>query len=782
MPTAPLSPFAHSSWIWPLNHHWNIQNGYALFRKTFTLGNVPASAPLFITADQAYRLWVNGSFVGRGPARGFQRSWPYDEIDISPYLRTGENLIAVRAYNPGFSNFQYVSQGFAGLLVSGCWGSVEVHSDETWQCLRQQGIKGDAYLSSMQLFPQEHIDLREEPVGWQSLAEVEGDWRAPITRPWNSAPWYALESRDIPLLREELWPVAPLIGMGEGACAEGYRETNNIVATRVLEDRSHQSAGGEATTVAVEPTGTGRFRSFLFDSGKTVVGSLVVTVKGAQGGEIIDTHLTETIDEDSLTLDQKMDAHCRMAFGDRLVCRPGEQTHSFFHHYGFRFLEVTVRDAEAQLELELKLNWVGYPMERKGSFYSSDKELEAIWETCAWTQQCCMLDAYVDTPWREQAQWWGDARVQAWNTFHLNGDTRLFRRGIKQIGSQQTEDGVTYGHAPTMAHNCILPDFTLIWFITLWDYYWQTGETEALLAHHEQVQRALNYFRDWTDPQSGLLTYDDRYWLFLDWTGIFKDGTPTLYNLWLLIALDKLVELYRVAERPADAEPLEKWAAELRGALGELVGKDGFIRDGIDRQGKRVESTCLHNQVLALYAGLDGVSAEVAEEKLLLPFIRREWVPEVHPSAYWITYVFSYLIKAGYEEEVLAYIKERWQPMVGHGTTWENFEPVIATESFSHAWSAHPLFHCMATVGGVRQAAPTWKRILFRPVFHGDTGGAVIPSPHGLIESSWERLANEKIHVTLRLPEGVEADVSLSGLAPEVVSGSREWDIALMTA
>ena len=161
---------------------------------------------------------------------------------------------------------------------------------------------------------------------------------------------------------------------------------------------------------------------------------------------------------------------------------------------------MTVRDVASDFHLQLRLNWVGYPLERKGSFASSDTELKSIWETCAWTQQCCSLDAYVDTPWREQTQWWGDARVQAWNTFHLAGDARLFRRGIAQIAAQTTPDGVTYGHAPTMAHSCILPDFTLIWMLTIWDYYWQTGSTEPLLAHHEIIQNALAYFRDHSDP------------------------------------------------------------------------------------------------------------------------------------------------------------------------------------------------------------------------------------------------------------------------------------------
>ena len=38
-----------------------------------------------------------------------------------------------------------------------------------------------------------------------------------------------------------------------------------------------------------------------------------------------------------------------------------------------------------------------------------------------------MTDSYVDCPWREQAQWWGDARVQAANTLHLSADPRMLR-------------------------------------------------------------------------------------------------------------------------------------------------------------------------------------------------------------------------------------------------------------------------------------------------------------------------------------------------------------------
>ncbi len=766
----------HARWIWPDSPNWDIQNGYALFRKTFILSRLPSTAPLLITADQSYQLYVNGRFVGRGPARGFQSHWPYDEIDLRSWLKRGRNILAVRAYNPGFSNFQYLTQGYAGLLVAARWGKTEIVSDASWKCRRQASVSRDTIPTSLQLFPQEHIDLRREEGDWSSLKYDETGWTEPSLTAWNSAPWFSLEPRGIPMLSErEISPVA-LLGVGEGICADGYQQVRDVVALRYREDRSHRVATATFAPLKVSPAGQGRFRSYLFDFGRTVVGNVILEIDGASGGEIIDTHHVETIEPATLTPDLIIPTHCRMAFGDRLVCRAGKFSHRFYHFYGFRYLCVTVRDAKKEFKLDLKLNWVGYPLERKGAFRSSDSDLEKIWETCAWTQQCCSLDAYVDTPWREQAQWWGDARVQAWNTFHLSGDARLFRRGIAQIAAQTTPDGVTYGHAPTMAHSCILPDFTLIWLLTLWDYYWQTGSTEPLRAHHATVQGALGYFQRHADSNTGLVSHDERYWLFLDWNDLFKDGYPMLYNLWLLLALEKLAQLYRHMKRPGDALPLEKWALKVRRSLERLVNGEGLLRDGIDRAGRIVPGTSLHCQTLALAAGLRGVDAERVLHRVLLPYLRGEVQPKNPPSAYWITYVFSVLIERGFGADVIAFIKKFWLPMVSHGSTWESFQPKRGNGSSSHAWSAHPLYHLMQTIGGIHQAAPAWREIVYRPVFHGTQGKVSIPTPQGVITSAWKQRRG-RIEATLKLPAGVKARVDLPGIKRGTVAGTSAWSI-----
>ena len=409
-------------------------------------------------------------------------------------------------------------------------------------------------------------------------------------------------------------------------------------------------------------------------------------------------------------------------------------------------------------------------MPRRVRFSSSDADLNRIWETCAWTQQCCSLDAYVDTPWREQAQWWGDARVQSWNTFHLCADARLLRRGIAQIAGQTTPEGLTYGHAPTIAHSCILPDFTLIWFLTLWDYYWQTGSTEPFETHHDTVLGALDYFRKHSDPKTGLIGCDDRFWLFLDWTKLHKEGVPAVYNLWLLLALERLTALSTKTKRLTEAATLTRWAEKIRKSLERLATPEGLLRDGWTASGAIVEQTSPHAQVLGLEAGVPSMNEKNVLDTLLLPYLYEDKRGKAIPSAYWTTYLLSFLSTRGHGAGVVDFIKRHWLPMANHGTTWENFTPQRADESFSHAWSAPPLFHLMQILGGVRQDAPGWRRITFRPFFFGTHCVTVIPTPLGPIKSDWRREKN-RIHIKLDLPETITARVSLPGQKPQTVTG-----------
>jgi hypothetical protein len=69
-------------------------DSHILFRKKFCLNDF-STAKIYITADDYYKLYINGQFVTQGPAAGYPNHYYYNEVDVSAYLQPGENIIAV---------------------------------------------------------------------------------------------------------------------------------------------------------------------------------------------------------------------------------------------------------------------------------------------------------------------------------------------------------------------------------------------------------------------------------------------------------------------------------------------------------------------------------------------------------------------------------------------------------------------------------------------------------------------------------------------------------------
>ena len=77
--------------------------GYGVFhfRKTFELKEQPESFVIHVSADNRYRLFINGEPVSFGPARGDILNWRYETVDIAKYLQKGDNTLASVVWNFG---------------------------------------------------------------------------------------------------------------------------------------------------------------------------------------------------------------------------------------------------------------------------------------------------------------------------------------------------------------------------------------------------------------------------------------------------------------------------------------------------------------------------------------------------------------------------------------------------------------------------------------------------------------------------------------------------------
>ena len=104
--------------------------GIAWYRTHFDIPSTRAARSLFLDIDGAMSysaVWLNGQLVG---------GWPYGyasfRLDLSPYLKTGDNVIAVRIDNPPASSRWYPGAGIyrhAWLtdvrdLHVGAWGTI----------------------------------------------------------------------------------------------------------------------------------------------------------------------------------------------------------------------------------------------------------------------------------------------------------------------------------------------------------------------------------------------------------------------------------------------------------------------------------------------------------------------------------------------------------------------------------------------------------------------------------------------------------------------------------
>ena len=781
-------PLRAAQWIWPEAYMY-LYNHYAQFRRNFDLPKVPAKAPFFITADKAYRLYVNGRYVCRGPARGYLSHWPFDEVDLGPYLRVGPNWIAVEAYTPGISTFQYLHKTKAGLLCAARWGRFALVSEpKEWRMRRSPAHATRTARLSMQMDFQEHVDARLDDRSWITSPRPPAGWQAAIfdpkyghnmlSTPFGQPPYDSVEPRGIPLLREEVRHPVAITAHGEGVCGEGYQTWDNISWGWVREGTQVPSWGDGRDVpggvrdgvleLTVAPTGPGRYRAITVDLGECSVAALIVAASGAGGGEILDFQIDQCLRDGKPAFVETGDG-CLIATANRLRLAPGTTRHEFFHLLGGRHVTLIARDVLRPLTVRLQVRTAGYPFTMRGRFSCSDDTLNGIHAISRHTQQICSLDAYVDTPWREQAQWWGDARVQAMNTFYLDGDARLFVRGIRSIAGQRGPHGLVYGHAPTSSGWCILPDFSLTWVLTVWDHYWQTGELRIFKEQWPRIRDVLGYFqtREARAP-SGLLRHDRRLWLFEDWSTLYKGEIPTFLNLWYLLTLRQLAVLLAVAGKTVAAGQFQAQAAAHERLCLELLYREAdqvFIAGLDDNGAPAADAPSVHDQTLALMLDLVPAAQPAMIVRHLLPYLKGEPVPGAKPSAFWAAYVLAEAGRRGYAAECIAFIRRHWTPMLATGTTWEDFNwQETAGNSCCHAWTSHPSWHLVNLLAGIRQTAAGWAAVQVAPQFIPglDQAEALVPSPKGDIVVAWHRDAG-RIRGVLALPPGVTASLELPG-------------------
>ncbi|MBQ9117356.1 MAG: alpha-L-rhamnosidase, partial [Clostridia bacterium] len=117
-------------------HPEELKNIHIKVRKRFELAETRGKCyTLRFTAADYAKVYINGVFVGQGPAGGYEFSYYWNEYDVSEFLCEGENLIEAEVYYQGHINRVWNSGdlrfGFICDVRDG--ENAVIWTDESWE-------------------------------------------------------------------------------------------------------------------------------------------------------------------------------------------------------------------------------------------------------------------------------------------------------------------------------------------------------------------------------------------------------------------------------------------------------------------------------------------------------------------------------------------------------------------------------------------------------------------------------------------------------------------------
>jgi hypothetical protein len=504
----------------------------------------------------------------------------------------------------------------------------------------------------------------------------------------------------------------------------------------------------------------------VVDFGQEVVGYPRIEVE-APAGTMVDMGYSELLE------DGRVCPHRNgVRYADRYITREGRQVFETFGMRGFRYMMLTFRKIQGPVWVhDVGVNFSTYPVAHRGVFECSDERLNKIWEVGRTTVQLCMHDAYEDCPWREQAQWWGDARVEALVNYYAFGDAKLMARGLRQIAQSQRADGLTQGMVPGGDRERLLPGFSLIWVITLWEYVLYTGDENLVHELYPNVQRLLSWFERQTGDQG--LIEEAPGWNFTDWADIDSAGEIAALNGFYVGALDAASELSRILRDEASAAKYKGRANAVRTDANLYLWSEekGVYTDGVgsDRVSQHVNILAVLYDI-AEEAKRDGIFRAIFQDKGEVVQIG---------SPYFMFYALDALYRGKRGDQAMAILRKRWGAMLDAGATtwWERFSP---EDSWCHGWSAGPTVFLSSEVLGVKPTAPGFRRFEVRPRI-GDLEWAkgIVPTVRGDIPVSWKR-DEETFHLKVTVPKGCKAEIAIPkadfGHPRILLGGKAVWE------
>lgn len=634
-----MKHFQKSKWIWL--DAIGSPDCYGEFYTTFNwkTGNTVCR----ICCDGDYTLYINGHYVSAWQYGDYEHYKVYDQIEITPFLTTGKNHIAVLVWHYGNNSQRYI-RSQAGLLFEIVQDNRRLAtSDSTVLCRQSPTFQsGNQKIITPQL-----------GYSFSYNATKEDRWKLGIADGFVPA---TVVSKNCNLIPRPIAQI-PMENPSESKCL--------------------LAEGGY----------------YLFDLGKETVGIPVLSFESSSeqeitvlwGEDLQDGHVRRFINNGS-----------NGEFSFQYIAKQGENSFTnYMLRMGCRYLEVFS-------ERSIQIHYIGllhatYPA-KAVELKLSDTLDQAIYDICVDTLKLCLMDHYVDTPWREQGLYAFDSRNQMLCGYYAFSDknAEYARANLLLMSQDRRPDGLLSITFPC-GMDATIPSFSLYYIKAVREYITYTGDTRLGKEVFSKLQSILNVFVN--HRRDGLVySFDGHaYWNFYDWSPLMDGGlhikngsAPDLIlNCLFIIAIK---ELQTIAVQINDETP----AFEAIVQESVIATKAAFYRpdSGLFALTTNGNEYNVLGNALAILAGLtDENEAQ---------FICRQFGKEalVEPSLSMKTFQYDAMLQtdSAYSQEILNEIRTVYGYMLACGATsvWETAKGASDfgnCGSLCHGWSAIPVYY-----------------------------------------------------------------------------------------
>jgi alpha-L-rhamnosidase len=745
------------------------------FRKSFDLPNKPASFVVHVSADNRYKLYVNGTLVSLGPARGDLTHWNYETVDIAQYLNAGKNAIAALVWNEGAARPEAQISLMTAFILQGKSDTESVvNTDASWKVMRDEGYvpmrpRTHGYYVTGQ---DEFITMSKTIKGYEVAGYDDTNWKKPRTMHqgipkgvFTFAPvnWMLVPSA---LPQMEL----TVQRMGSVRKAEGVKTPVGYPKTKAALTIPAKTS---VSLLIDNESLTNAYATLEFSDGKDAG----ISLGYAEALYLPDKE--NSLPDKGKGNRNEVDGKVFVGRRDSIIS-DGSKSQKFtsLWYRTYRYVLLKVKTADQPLVInDIYGVFTGYPFQVASSFTSErpnlQKNLEIGWRTA----RLCAAETYMDCPYYEQLQYFGDTRIQCLVTMYNSKDDGLVRNAILQGDQSRFAEGVTMSRYPT-AQVQIIPPFSLWWIGMVHDYWMYRNDDKFVAERLPGTRQVLNFFNSYQQADGSLK--DVPYWGFTDWVGGpgWKDGVAPIGMNGNSAILDiQLMWTYQVAAQLEEQLGLKDLAMVYK-QRADLLAKTirtkywnasrGMFSDTHD-----LDVYSQHTNSLAILSGL--VKGEDAKS-LATTMLTDASIAQA--SIYFKYYVHQAATKAGLGNDYMKWLA-KWDENVAMGlTTWAEMSDVSGSRSDCHAWGSSPNIELYRTVLGIDTAEPGFKKVKIEPKLGDLTNvSGAIAHPKGKVIVSYVKDKKGFWNISAELPQFITGTFVWNGKTYQLGEGKNTIDV-----